>query len=255
MYENDAQSLKVFIKSNASTTVEIWNKTDNMPPVWNEARVEFSYNGEFQLMFEGTKEYVGHMALDDISVTEVCPATSTQIISDNVTSIGNTDSKKNQLSYGVYVGIAIGPAAILFIAGIVTLIIVRKKRRRQESQKKETIVERKFTNGNNHGDRQEEEETNISNQTPDGKCPESNEIHLNLNITTNHACAEIPDAQYDKFANTGHENTNILPYKQANISDYEEVDDVSNTRYEPLRQRDGKTYDHISGKDDYKNTT
>ncbi|KAL3835892.1 hypothetical protein ACJMK2_021353 [Sinanodonta woodiana] len=73
MYESDVQNLKVFIKPNASTKVEIWNKTGNMLTVWNEARAEFSYNGVFRLKFEGKKESPGHMALDDISVTEVCP--------------------------------------------------------------------------------------------------------------------------------------------------------------------------------------
>ncbi|KAL3835890.1 hypothetical protein ACJMK2_021351 [Sinanodonta woodiana] len=280
MYESDVQSLQVFITLNDSTKLEIWNKIGNMPYVWNEARVTFSYDREFQIVFEGKKASDGHMALDDISVTYVCPATSTQSIvdnvtpvgntdskknqlsststqsiSDNVTSIGNTDSEKNQLSYGVYVGISTGFAAILLITCIVTIIIVRKKRRRHESQKKETIMGVGYLFANNHGDRREEEKANISNQTPDEIRTEINEIHVNVHTSTNNACAEIPDAQYDKVANTGYETTNILPYKQANISDYVEVDDVSITRYEPLRQRDGDTYDHISGKYDYENTT
>ncbi|KAL3835889.1 hypothetical protein ACJMK2_021350 [Sinanodonta woodiana] len=262
MYESDVQSLKVFIKANASTTVEIWNKTGNMLTVWNEARVEFSYNGEFRLMFEGKKEYVGHMALDDISVTEVCPAqykqssvlctvsgiycvphcmlaklsvisslftlllTSTQIISD----IGNTDSKKNQLS-------------------------CKKKRQRQESQKNKIIIRREFPNANKYGDIYQEEKANISNRNPDGKRPESNESHLNVHTSTNYAYAEILDAKFDKVASAYDENTKALPCKRTNLYDYSGADDVYNTTYESSRRIDDNAYDHISSKDDYKNIT
>ncbi|KAL3835885.1 hypothetical protein ACJMK2_021346 [Sinanodonta woodiana] len=255
MYESDVQSLKVFIKANASIKVEIWNKTGNMLTVWNEARVEFSYNGVFRLKFEGKKEYAGHIALDDISVSEVCPATSTQIISD----IGNTDSKKNQLSYklnyGVYVGTATGLAAILLIAGIVILIIVRKKRQRQESQKNETIIRREFPNANKYGDIYKEEKANISNRNPDGKRPEGNESHLNVHTSTNYAYAEIIDAKFDQVANTYDENTKTLPCKQMNLYDYSGADDVYNTTYESSRRIDDNAYDHISSKDDYKSIT
>ncbi|KAL3835893.1 hypothetical protein ACJMK2_021354 [Sinanodonta woodiana] len=243
MYESDVQSLKVFIKANASTMVEIWNKTGNMLTVWTEARAEFSYDGEFQLMFEGRKESPGHMALDDISVTEVCP------------DIGNTDSKKNQLSYGVYVGTATGLAAILLIAGIVILIIVRKKRQRQESQKNETIIRREFPNANKYGDTYQEEKTNISNRNPDGKRLESIESHLNVHISTNYAYAEILDAKFDQVANAYDENTKTLPCKQTNLYDYSGADDVYNTTYESSRRIDDNAYDHISNKDDYKNIT